>query len=224
MKKKRVLFLSLILVGGLLISACTRSATTPPEETPEGSGTAVSSNEELEAYLTAVAQQTETAGGSSDGNGGGANPTDEAVALTEAATTDPEGVATATPTPKPKPTNTPEPVDQTVPDSYTLRKGEFPYCIARRYDIDIDALLSANSMGKDQQYSEGIELSLPNSASGFKGSRSLRNHPVEYTTGGGDSFYSIACLFGDVLPKAIAVANDMKVNANISPGTVLNIP
>jgi hypothetical protein len=39
-----------------------------------------------------------------------------------------------------------------------------------------------------------------------------------------DTFYTIACSFGDVDPSAIAAANGMSVTAPLTTGQVINIP
>jgi hypothetical protein len=39
-----------------------------------------------------------------------------------------------------------------------------------------------------------------------------------------ETFYSIACAFGDVDPSAIAAANGMAITAPLTTGKILNIP
>jgi len=110
------------------------------------------------------------------------------------------------------------------PSTYTLRAGEFPYCIARRYDVDPDALLALSGLSDGVVYSAGTVLQVPQSGS-FPGDRALRAHPTTYTvTSSDETFYSIACLFGDVFPDAIAQANGLSVDATLSVGKTLNIP
>ena len=112
------------------------------------------------------------------------------------------------------------------PASYTLQKGEFPYCLARRFDVDPGELLARNNLTTAQAYnlSTGTVLSIPQSGS-FPGTRALRNHPVTYTVASStDTLYSIACLFGDIEPSAIAQANNIAVGAALTSGQPLSIP
>jgi LysM repeat protein len=111
-----------------------------------------------------------------------------------------------------------------IPASYTLHKGEFPYCIARRFNIDPGALLRANGLTSYSVYYAGMVLNIPQNASGFPGSRALRPHPATYTVRPGDTLYSIACAFGDADPNAIAYVNSLDQKGNVSPGDILQIP
>ena len=71
----------------------------------------------------------------------------------------------------------------------------------------------------------GQTLTIPKNAGSFDaGPRSLRNHPDKYTVRAGDTVYSIACLYGDVDPRAIADNNGISVDASLTPGQTLQIP
>ncbi len=110
------------------------------------------------------------------------------------------------------------------PASYTLQRGEFPYCIARRFDVDPSALLSLNGLSSGDLYYPNLTLKIPQSGS-FPGTRALRNHPATYTVAGSDeTVYSVACAFGDVDPGAIAQANNLSSGAALTPGQQLSIP
>jgi LysM repeat protein len=109
------------------------------------------------------------------------------------------------------------------PATYTLQDGEFPYCIARRFDVDPDQLLSLNGLVDGQTLYAGAVLKIPQSGS-FPGSRALRNHPTTYTASAGDTIPGIACLFGDIDPSAIASANGLSVGSTLSAGQQLSIP
>ena len=110
------------------------------------------------------------------------------------------------------------------PATYTLQKGEFPYCIARRFDVDPDALLSLNGLSGGNIYYPNLTIKIPQSGS-FPGTRALRNHPATYTVASStDTVYGIACLFGDVDPAAIAQANNISVGAALTAGQQLSIP
>lgn len=110
------------------------------------------------------------------------------------------------------------------PATYTLQRGEFPYCIARRFDVDPDALLSLNGLSSGNIYYPNLTLKIPQSGN-FPGTRALRNHPATYTVPSStDTVYGIACLFGDVDPAAIAQANNISVGAALTAGQQLSIP
>ena len=110
------------------------------------------------------------------------------------------------------------------PASYTLQKGEFPYCIARRFDVDPADLLSLNGLSSGDFYYPNLTLKIPQSGS-FPGTRALRNHPATYTVAASDeTIYSVACLFGDVDPGAIAQANNLSPSAALTSGQQLSIP
>ena len=109
------------------------------------------------------------------------------------------------------------------PASYTLQKGEFPYCIARRFDVDPGQLLSLNGLSNGDIYYPNLTLKIPQSGS-FPGTRALRNHPGTYTASSGDTVYGVACAFGDVDPAAIASANNISVGTALTSGQQLSIP
>lgn len=110
------------------------------------------------------------------------------------------------------------------PATYTLQSGEFPYCIARRFDVDPDALLSLSGLSDGVMYPAGTQLRVPQSGS-FPGARALRNHPGTYTVAASnETIYSIACLFGDVDPAAIAQANNISPGSALTSGQQLSIP
>ncbi len=109
------------------------------------------------------------------------------------------------------------------PATYTLQQGEFPFCIARRFDVDPNQLLTLNGLYDGQTVYPGLVLKIPQSGS-FPGSRALRNHPTTYTASAGDTVYSIACAFGDVDPSAIATANSISASTTLTAGQSLSIP
>jgi LysM repeat protein len=111
-----------------------------------------------------------------------------------------------------------------VPTTYTLQQGEFPYCIARRFDVDPNRLLSVNGFDSSTVASPGLTLTIPQGTGGFPPPRALREHPGTYTVQSGDTIYGIACLFGDVDPIAIAQANGLSEPYSLTAGTTLNIP
>lgn len=111
-----------------------------------------------------------------------------------------------------------------IPKTYTLHGGEFPFCIARRFNVNPNELLRINGISSGETLQAGTVLKIPQSGDNFPGKRMLRNHPTTYTVVSGDTIFSIACLFGDVDPEAIAYANNLKSPYKISSGDKLKIP
>ena len=62
------------------------------------------------------------------------------------------------------PTTTPVPPG-VRPATYILQSGEFPYCIARRFNVDPDALLSASGLTSPDVYSVGDKFNNPSKRS-----------------------------------------------------------
>jgi LysM repeat protein len=170
-------------------------------------------------------------------SGGQETNFEEAVKATELAETltQPEAVApavTETPVPEaaPKPTSAVEVVVQPLPTegkppaTYTLQKGEFPWCIARRYNVNPVELLSLNGLNINSQVYVGAVLKIPQTGNSFGAERSLKTHPVDYTVRAGDTIYTVACAFGDVSPDAIIAANGLTSPYALTSGSVIRIP
>lgn len=240
-KSNSVIFILVILLAFGLV-ACTRSASKQSTEGEEGGlpvptmGTQepMSMLEEM-ATQTAVALQ---AGAPEEEAPGGEAAPEEGVAeetAPEEAGAESDTTGEAAPAEEPGGTTDEEagggqePVDAPkeygVPDTYTLKSGEFPFCIARRFDISPSALLSANGLGINSNVYPGTKLTIPKSAGSFDaGSRALRSHPTNYTVVSGDTVFSIACLFGDVDPRAIEEVNDLSGSYTLTSGQVIKIP
>jgi LysM repeat protein len=112
------------------------------------------------------------------------------------------------------------------PATYTLQRGEFPYCIARRFNVDPNQLLSLSGLTSAQanSLSTGTVLTIPQSGS-FPGNRALTAHPTTYNVASADeTVYSVACKYGDIDPSAIATANNISVSAKLTIGQQLQIP
>ena len=211
MKKNRMLIF-VIIISSLMFSACTMSASTPPPVTPT-------------TNLSEIARQaTETAIAKTPKTGETQDPE---------ATADPGAEATATVADVVEPTSTPVPAaseetevitEYAVPDSYTLHQGEFVFCLARRFNILPEDIMTYNGIASGTIFYPGETITIPASARAYVGNRALQYHPASYTVVYGDTPYSIACLYGDVDPRAIAAANDIDINQALTPGTVLQIP
>jgi len=113
----------------------------------------------------------------------------------------------------------------TPPPTYILQKGEWPYCIARRFDVNPEELLTLNRLTRGDIYYPNLTLQIPQTGNHFPPPRAFRSHPTTYTVTGSDqTLNSVACLFGDVYPSAIAQANGISESAALTAGQVLNIP
>jgi LysM repeat protein len=231
-----VILVTLSLV--LTLSACQRSASTAPVATAtkaapfptplpgEPLKTAQSGTQTAEALV-----QPTAAGGGETGGGVAATATTiptaagggEAGGGTGGETGG--GAATAVPptaVPATKvvvPTATPG-----RPSTYTLQKGEFPYCIARRFNLNVADLLSLNGLDLNSKPQVGFVLRIPQTGTWTSGSRALISHPTSYTVKAGDTIYSIACSYGDVDPNALIVANGLKSPYTLTAGNVIQIP
>jgi LysM repeat protein len=216
----------------VISSACNRSASTPPAVTNTPNNFFATpidqtpSMSDIEGFLTGTALAltgtpeivaTQTPSTSLETQ-------DPAATVTETpfVSLDPQFSATATlAVSGPLPTSVPV---GSRPSTYTLQSGEFPYCIARRFDVDPDALLSLSGLSDGVMYPAGTQLRIPQSGS-FPGARALRNHPATYTVAASnETIYSIACLFGDIDPAAIAQANNVSPSSALTSGQQLSIP
>jgi LysM repeat protein len=239
--KRGTLTASTLMLIAVIVSACDRPFSTQPAVT----NTPIDSNslfatpiEETPGMSDVEMFSTGTALALSGTPAGVATQTPSTpVAI---GTQNPAVTATSTPLVSINPTNTstatlavsgtsggPLPTSAPVgsrPSTYTLQSGEFPYCIARRFDVDPDALLSLSGLSDGVMYPAGTQLRIPQSGS-FPGSRALRNHPATYTVASSsETVYSVACLFGDVDPSAIAQANSISPGAALTSGQQLSIP
>ncbi|MBC8506361.1 MAG: LysM peptidoglycan-binding domain-containing protein [Anaerolineales bacterium] len=228
MKKNHMLLIAIVLLLAIVLSACERSASSAMPGTeggesdfplPESEVGTPSALEALEAITTqtAIVESGEEA----------AAPQGEENAL-------PADEIKPTETPQPQPVEEPqveaepeaEPVeveDYAVPNTYTLKSGEFPYCIARRFDIAPAALLSANGLSSSSMTYPGTVLTIPKNAGHYNlGSRALRAHPTTYVVRSGDTANSVACLFGDVDPRAIRAVNG--IEGALPVGKTIQIP
>ncbi|MCI0554928.1 MAG: LysM peptidoglycan-binding domain-containing protein [Anaerolineae bacterium] len=230
--KRGTMVASILMLVVIVTSACNQpysqqpSVTNTPIDTslfatPIGGTPAISMSDVANfGTQTALAQQTTTAG----------TPISTGVGVTTQAS------ATSTPSIgiTPQATNTATlavsgtlptsaPVGQR-PSTYTLQRGEFPYCIARRFDVNPEELLSINGLSDGSIYYPNLSLRIPQSGS-FPGTRALRSHPATYTVAASDeTINSVACLFGDVDPSALAQANGLSVGAALTAGQSLSIP
>ncbi len=144
------------------------------------------------------------------------------IALPTNAVTTPTSTLAVASTSQGQVVNTSVPVGSR-PATYTLQEGEFVFCLARRFDVDPDQILTLNGLSDGQLVYPGTVLKIPQSGS-FPGARALRNHPATYTASAGETIYGVACTFGDVDPSSIATANGLSAGATLTSGQQLSIP
>lgn len=219
MKKIVYPMILIILMLSLVLGGCTRSATkggggdvavdTPDIPFPVGP-------ENNPNRITEIIAVTQTAAVQVSGDTG--------QPVQEVATATPEAVLEETPKSLPTtasivvPTATPG-----LPTTYTVQEGEFPYCLARRFNIDPNDLVSINNISGF--VSPGTVLTIPSDStwpSEFE--RALIAHPTTYNVLAGDTIYTIACQFGDVDPNDIIYANNLEEPYTLTAGQVINIP
>ena len=219
----------LLLVGLLVISltSCKLPASKGPQTTSETSETGDTSGG------FPVPGETEQTSGGIDVNTfatqtAQVNP--PVVVTSPVPTQNPAQPSTpgATPYPgAPEPTSAPvvyiEPTPGGPPATYTLQEGEFPFCIARRFNVNQNELLSLNNLTANSFVYAGQVLQLPQTGNPFDGERTLKEHPGYYDIQSGDTLNTIACSYGDVSPDMIALQNNLST-PDLPPGEVLLIP
>lgn len=130
----------------------------------------------------------------------------------------------------PTPTNTPPPTEivavptVTRPAEYTLKEGEYVFCIARRFNISPDDLLALNNLTPDSLLSTGTVLQIPQAGTWEGEGRVRLPHPTSHAVEAGETIYSIACDYGDVTPEAIIAVNGLEEPYDLTVGQTLNIP
>jgi LysM repeat protein len=231
--------LILLAVLALTLSACQRAASVAPVGTPSPDANfpqplATTSMNAIEMAGTQTAIATAglpmpTAAGTVDPNATQApavNPTFTPLAginPTQAVNTPLPTVTAQAPEATAAPTQSNATVSK--PGTYALHEGEFPYCLARRFNVNPDQLLSLNGISNGQSYfAAGTVITIPQSGGSFPGARALKSHPAQYTVRSGDTIYSIACEFGDVDPMGIVSANNLGGSYSLTAGTTISIP
>ena len=248
-KQRVLLVISIFVISTLLISACTQSLSSVPAATPTviATGLFVAPIASVENPMALIEQfAKETAAAQTTVANGGTPVTPQAITTgavisspTSAPTSGtPTNVVAGTPTNVVAGTTTPviitpsgpsvTPITPGVnPKDYVLHAGEFPYCIARRFNVNPDALLSASGLTSPDVYLPNQKLIIPQSGA-FPGNPMLATHPTTYTVLSGDeTVYSIACKFGNVYPDAIVQANtkdSISLSSKLTTGQKLQIP
>jgi LysM repeat protein len=204
----------------LLISACERPASKAPvDEQPSNEiiKTPLPVDQQiLNATMTAQAilgdldQPTQ-------GHGAQDEPANENPIVTETI------VPTIEPTLVPTPTSLPPTPVLTKPESYTIQSGEYVYCLARRFDVDPQDILSLNGLSSYSLLSPGMTIKIPtNGSCPFE--RTVLPHPDTWTVSAGETIYGIACEYGDVYPESIIAVNGLTEPYTLTAGQILQIP
>jgi LysM repeat protein len=239
-KKWSIILIVCAFATVMLISSCSRSASPlvlPTTTTAGASPTPLATGlNVVQTWGTETAGYVQTAAAMGTAVPASATPQPSQVPTQATATSTSILPGTGVPTNTIAPfvaTNTPMPGTTPViivstatpgrPATYTLKQGEFPYCIARRFNVDPNDLLSLNGLSDADVLQPGAVLKIPQTGS-FPGDRALNPHPAQYTVRVNDTIYSIACHFGDVSPDAIAAANNLTLTAPLATGKILNIP
>jgi LysM repeat protein len=112
------------------------------------------------------------------------------------------------------------------PDTYTLQKGEWPICIARRYNLDLSSFFALNGFNMNSRPAIGATMKLPQGGSWSSnyGSRTLRAHGKTHYVQAGETIYTIACSYGDVDPNGIIAVNNLKEPYTLNAGQTINLP
>jgi LysM repeat protein len=224
--KNRALLILIIVSSAILFTACERSASTAPAEIEPTQPIVIPTPTSNPAQLLIAQTQTVLAA---------TRPT-KAPTVTKAPDKPTDGpsqteavgslVVTITATSEFSPTPTVLMIPTLArPASYTLQAHEDPYCVARRYNLDIGELLSNNRLTMESKPEAGTVLRIPTSNHPWtSGSRALVQHPALYTVRAGETIYQIACAYGDVSPEAIAALNGLAEPYNLTAGQILEIP
>lgn len=224
MKAKHVFLVVVLLMVVLLLAACQRPATSGPTGEPQAT----------EGSNFPMPEDTDEAG---PGDILAQAATQTAIAQAGGqplVTVEPQPEPTKAPDAQPEPTKAPatQPTAQvvvdvplpTVPKEYTLQKGEYPYCLARRFNVNPTELLSLNGLSVYAQTYPGQVFKIPQTGATFPSTRALIAHPATYTVQAGDTIYTIACEFGDVDPVYMAQVNGLESPYTLTSGQTLNIP
>ncbi len=244
-KKRGPLIVFSLLTIATLITACTQSLSQAPLSTPTliATGLFVSPFPSVEnpmAMIEEFAKQTAAAQTVAAGGPTGTPGTPQAVLTGTVITAVVGGSITPSPTAG-TPTNANSaPITSVVvtqsgpsstpippgvrPASYTLQSGEFPYCIARRFDVNPNDLLTLNGLASGNIYYPNLTLKIPQSGN-FPADRALAAHPTTYTVSSSDeTIFGVACRYGDVDPAVLASTNGLSTSADLTIGQQLKIP
>jgi LysM repeat protein len=233
MSKKLSLILIMCLAAMLLLVSCQRAASQSPVTLPTATHAAGLPTQpangvgsvQIIGTQTAMAQALLTGSPTPTGSVSIATSTLFGTPVVPPTGAAPTAIIFSTPIPGTTPiiivpTSTPG-----HPSTYTLMQGEFPYCIARRFNVNQTELLDMNGITTGQGMQPGTTLKIPQTGNPFVGMRALLPHPTTYTVRlGNETVYSVACSFGDADPNQIIAANSLVSPYTLHINQVLNIP
>jgi LysM repeat protein len=212
--RSRKIVLTAIMIFGVILAGCTRSASTPPSATDAGGLSEEELNQratmDVLATLLAQTDQPEVT----------EQPTDTPTATIEipTATFTPEG-PTATP---PVVFNTP--TSQAGQETtYLVQAGDSVYSVARTFGISPDDLIARNSLQYPYYLDIGQELIIPAGGSSPSAGSTPVSGTKQHIVQQGEWIYSIARKYG-VSPDDIIALNNLPYPYTLYPGDVLNIP
>lgn len=215
-----------LALTGLVLSACTRSAssnpvptaTTAPEvNVPSGGGGGggtqpVETDPTMAALGTQVAgSMTATAVALSVGGGGGEAPGGTPVA--------PEATPIPAATPTPLPTATPT----GCPNPYTVKEGEWIYKIARDCHVEPSAIIAANPGIIPDFIAPGQKLNMPSAGAPLAPGATPQACSGAHTVAQGENLFRIAYNCG-LTTEEMALFNGIPYPYTIHPGDVLKYP
>jgi LysM repeat protein len=225
MNKKMIGILVVITILVIVLSACERSATSVNTGKPTATSEIPFPVATQPQIMVDILKGTQTAAALSlTPQTGGGLATTSTPSFAYSTPVAAAGTAVAVSTAAPAISNTPYPTSTPgKPATWTLQEGEYPYCIARRFNVDPVDLLTMNGMTMDSLPVVGTSLKIPTSGT-FPGTRARVAHPTTYSVLTGETVYQIACKFGDVDPNIILAANGLTAGTVLTSGQVLQIP
>lgn len=215
--------ISIILVMVIVLAACRQPASTliaeatitPTESMGPFENAATQTALPADQVAEPTAAPNEPAGEDVTEPQPEAQPTEVPQTQPEAQPTQPQAESPVKEYPEPTPG---------IPTTYTLQKGEYAYCIARRFNLNPAELLALNGLGLATVLNPGSVLKIPQTGNPFVTDRALIKHPAIYTVRAGDTIYTISCAFGDVSPDMIVLVNGLKEPYTLQVGDKLEIP
>lgn len=236
--KTRTLLLSTLLIGGLILAACQRSATTDtvpatqplvasPDAGQGGTGSGPKGDPTMDALSTQLfSGSTQVAGGGLD-SGQVATATASPIPGNTQVVSPTIGV----PTLAPVITATPVPAGAACASPYTVKQGDWIYKIARECNLQPQAIIAANPGINPNRLTPGQKLNLPGAAPAptvAPGATATPQPPAAtckgtYTVKGGDNLFRIAFNCG-FTTEQMAARNNIAPPYRIFPGQVLTYP
>ena len=221
---RKLLSMLAIALFVFTLTACTRSASTPPPSTEETGPTGPQSETQatMDAVRSAILTQTAQAAA-----GGIVTPTPTEASIEAGETPASVGTTVAA-----GPTATP--LGQEI--EYTVQPGDWIFKIAREFNVDPQDIIDLNNLANPGSLTVGTVLKIPVAGASIQPSiePTVAGTPAA-TTGTpssgttvhivqpGEWIWQIARIYG-VDPQAIIDANNLSSPANISPGDELIIP